>query len=70
MDTDTHEMDITAWKAIGLMLLYFVNYIIHNYNAVMGNIFITLSVIFLIWKMRNEYLKDNKNADTNTGIKE
>lgn len=61
---DTPEIDVTAWKAIGLALLYLVNYVVHNYNSIMGNIFITLSVAFLAWKMRKEYFKDKKNERT------
>ena len=58
---ETPEIDITAWKAIGLLILYVCNYVLHNYNAIMGNIFITLSVIFLGYKMIKEFQKDKKN---------
>lgn len=57
---DTNEADVTMWKAIGLAFLYVANYVVHNYNAVMGNVFITLSVIFLLYKMYKEYKKDKK----------
>ncbi len=59
---DTPEIDVTMWKAIGLAVLYLVNYIVHNYNSIMGNIFITLSVVFLGYKMYKEYQKDKKNG--------
>lgn len=55
--------EATTWfKAIGLVSLYVASYAMHNYNAIMGNIFITLSVVFLIWKMWKEYKKDKKNG--------
>jgi hypothetical protein len=63
--TEDTEADITIWKAIGLIFLYLINYVIHNYNAIMGNIFITLSIAFLLWKWRSEYLKDKKSAENN-----
>ncbi len=54
---DHHEFTIEAFKILGLGI---INIIAHNYHVVAANILVTISIGYVIWKWRGEYLKSKK----------
>lgn len=52
---DLHRM----LESAGLAAVAAVNYFVANYNAIAGNILVTLSVGYMIWKWRRD-IKKNK----------
>lgn len=46
--------------AVKLFLMWLVSKIAHNYHEIVGNILITLSVLYLVWKWRRDHLKEKK----------
>jgi hypothetical protein len=60
MENSEHsDFTVEAFK-VGTMWL--LSFIAHNYHVVAGNILVTLSIIYLIWKWRHEFLKSKKEA--------
>lgn len=55
---DDHS-DFT-WAAFKVFLLWAIGIVAHNYHVIAGNILVTLSVAYLIWKWRRDYKKDQQ----------
>lgn len=60
-----NEMSHQQIEDIGMQFLLMVslnivNFLTHNYDKISGSILTTLSILYLIWKWRTEYVKSKK----------
>jgi hypothetical protein len=63
MTDNTYSETIT--DTVKIVILGICSFIFHNYHLVAGNIFITLSCLYLLWKWRRDYLKEQNVKDEN-----
>jgi hypothetical protein len=60
---DDHS-DLT-WAGIKVGALWLIGLIAHNYHVIAGNILVTLSIAYLIWKWRRDYKERNNGIKKN-----
>jgi hypothetical protein len=56
MTTD-EESDL-SWAVIKIAFMWFMGLLAHNYHIIAGNILVTLSIAYLIWKWRRDIKKE------------
>jgi hypothetical protein len=54
MDQETDDFSIASIK---VFILWAIGLIGHNYHVIAGNILVTLSIAYLIWKWWRDYKK-------------
>jgi hypothetical protein len=54
---DTEHSDFTL-AAIKVGLLWLIGIVAHNYHVIAGNILVTLSICYLVWKWIRDYRKE------------
>jgi hypothetical protein len=52
-----------GWAFIKVMILWFIGLLAHNYHVIAGNILVTLSIAYLIWKWWRDYKKEQHGKD-------
>jgi hypothetical protein len=58
MQTEDHS-DF-SWVFFKVFIMWAASHVVHNYHEIAGNILVTLSILFLIWKWRKEVKKYKK----------
>ncbi len=61
-DQKRHFIEIS----LGLSTTGFTGYVISHYNVIAGNLFLTLSILYLLWRWRRDYRK-NKREEKDHG---
>lgn len=61
-----HDDDFSI-AAVKIFILWMFGLIAHNYHVIAGNVLVTLSIAYLIWKWIRDYKKSksNKNETSN-----
>jgi hypothetical protein len=60
IDSDNSDFTLAGIK---VAFMWFISIVAHNYHVIAGNILVTLSIAYLIWKWRRDY------KERNNGIK-
>ncbi len=60
MNIDNDDHSDFSIAAIKVFALWIIGALAHNYHVIAGNILVTLSIIYLIWKWRRDFLKGKK----------
>jgi hypothetical protein len=53
-----HEESELGWAAFKVALLWFIGIVAHNYHIIAGNILVTLSIAYLVWKWWRDIKKE------------
>ncbi len=66
---DDHTEFLTA--TVKIIILAMAGFIFHNYHIIAGNIFVTLSICYLVWKWRMDWKerKERKKMNNQNNIK-
>lgn len=56
MEAESHSN--LAWRGAELVSLWIVSTLAAGYHEVAGNIFVTLSILYLIWRWWRDYKKE------------
>lgn len=62
--TQDHNSEFVKW-IVNLGLLCLSCFTTSMYNVIMGNILVTLSIIYLVWRWRRDYRKNKKEENEN-----
>ena len=60
MNMSHQQIDNLVYQFLIISGLNAVNFLTHNYDKISGSILTTLSIVYLIWKWRTEYIKAKK----------
>ena len=58
----SHQNESFSLEALKVFLLWMIGIVAHNYHLIAGNILVTLSILYLIWKWRRDYKKEEFKA--------
>jgi hypothetical protein len=47
-----------GWAFIKVMAIWVIGLLAHNYHVIAGNILVTLSIAYLVWKWVRDYKKE------------
>lgn len=62
-----HDHSDLTWAAVKVGVMWLIGAIAHNYHVIAGNILVTLSIAYLIWKWRRD-IKRSKHEDRSKKI--
>lgn len=54
------EHDDFTFAVLKVFILWAITLIAHNYDSVAHAVLVTLSIAYLVWKWRRDYIKNKK----------
>jgi hypothetical protein len=64
--TDNTDNSDFFWAKITVGIMWVIGFLAHNYHVIAGNILVTMSIAYLIWKWRRDYKKEQANESIHT----
>lgn len=61
--TTPHEQAERIFDGAVLFLLGVIGYVGSNFNAILGNIFLMLSISYLVWRWRRDVKRSKEKAN-------